>query len=41
MDTLGLVIIVLTLAAIMAVCWVAVHCGIKPPLEQEGQDWDG
>jgi hypothetical protein len=43
MDTLGLVIMSLSLAAIMAACWVAVRFGITPPIEQEedGPQRDG
>jgi hypothetical protein len=42
MDRLGLVIMLSSLTAIIAACWVAVRCGIKPPIEREGEDgWEG
>jgi hypothetical protein len=42
MDGLGLATILLTLVGVMAASWVAVRCGIKPPIEQEREDgWEG
>jgi hypothetical protein len=40
MDTLGLVIMLSSLTAIMTACWVALRFGITPPLEQEKEDWE-
>ena len=38
MDWLGLLTILLSLVGIMAASWVAVRCGIRPPIEQEGEE---
>lgn len=38
MDWLGLAGILLFVAGIMAASWVAVRCGIRAPIEKEGQE---
>jgi len=38
MDGLGLVSILLLVAGMMAASWVAVRCGIRAPIEKEGDE---